>query len=141
MCVIIENLEQVACAHCLTCIGLLVALGFPLLFMGVKLKNTSAILLGGPIAVVGFAFIQVVFVAYILTYTKSLNVISSWRQKADAKTSRDAKDFKLTVASLRPIFVRAGKFGIFDDEIRANYTEKLLGYCVDITIALNTIFN
>lgn len=72
-------------------------------------------------------------------YNNTQMLISSWTQQA--KLSKGYKKLYLTkyLKGVGPISIPVGNIGIFDNEIRINYTEKLQDYCIDATIALNAL--
>lgn len=135
----IDKFHETASTHVLLTVGAMVVFGAPMLFLGIKLQITPMIFMGGPASAVAMITLQVILTACIRLYTESTQTIQEWGKQSNLKTGREKKYYRACVRALQPVSISIGQFGIFDDEIRGNYTENLVGYCVDITMTLSAV--
>lgn len=133
--------EELGSAQVLLSEGALVALGVPFMFLCFKKLGCSYGILVLIAVSVSFIVIQIIFSLCGAVYKKTQMLLSRWNKQA--KLSNGYKKLYLTkyLKGVGPTSIPVGNVGVFDDEVRTNYTQKLQAYCIDITIAFSEFAN
>lgn len=133
--------EELGSAQVLLSEGSIVVIGVPFVFICFRFGYSNMALVSIPSVFASFIVIQVIFSVCTAVYTKSLSLIRSWTMQANRSNGYKKLYYTKCLKGVEPICIPVLNTGVFDSEIRINYTEKLRAYCIDITIAISSIAN
>lgn len=134
-------LEQLGSAQVLLSEGAIAAIGVPFIFLCLKLNYTSIALMAVPAVTGAFIVIQVFFSLCTALHSLSEDMIRQWLNQAEVCKGYKKKYYIRYLKGVKTICIPIWNVGVFDNDIRTNYTEKLKGYCVDFTTAIRESLN
>jgi len=103
-----------------------------------QIRESAMLICVGAIGIFGgCVLLQCFFLVGCAYYKNSVKALAKWR--IDLGKSGPSRFFRRVVKSLKPVAMPAGEVGIIDQDIKINYSDKLLEYVVDVVISTNEI--